>query len=95
MSASTTDFMLKARPPQNMRNTVFYGTGTQRLFESAYMVEADGKWKDSNSPIGLFRVDKIEVIAETPLAKTVAYFAFSFFFKTSSKLRKFGFPDLV
>ena len=45
MSASTTDFMLKARPPQNMRNTVFYGTGTQRLFESAYMVGmANSDW---------------------------------------------------
>ena len=45
MSASTTDFMLKARPPQNMRNTVFYGTGTHRLFESAYMVGmANSDW---------------------------------------------------
>ena len=45
MSASTTDFMLKARPPQNMRNTVFYSTGTHRLFESAYMVGmANSDW---------------------------------------------------
>ncbi len=45
MEASTTEFMLKARPPQNMRNVVFYNTGTRRLLESAYLVGmANSDW---------------------------------------------------
>ncbi|MEC8906268.1 MAG: VCBS repeat-containing protein, partial [Verrucomicrobiota bacterium] len=45
MEASTTEFMLKARPPQNMRNVVYYNTGTRRVLESAYLVGmANSDW---------------------------------------------------
>ena len=45
MEASATEFMLKARPPQNMRNAVYYGTGTRRALESAYLVGmANSDW---------------------------------------------------
>ncbi len=45
MTAEQTQFMATARPPQNMRNVVFLNTGTERVMESAYMMNlANSDW---------------------------------------------------
>lgn len=47
MQADQIEFMLKARPPQNMRNAVYLNTGTERLLEGAYLMglaNSDWSW---------------------------------------------------
>ena len=47
MQAEQIEFMLKARPPQNMRNAVYLNTGTDRLVEAAYLMglaNSDWSW---------------------------------------------------
>lgn len=47
MQADTIDFMVNARPQQNMRNVVYLNTGTPRLLEAAYlthMANSDWSW---------------------------------------------------
>ena len=45
MQADTIDFMINARPPQNMRNVVYLNTGTGRLLEAAYLLGlANSDW---------------------------------------------------
>ncbi|MFP6872136.1 MAG: FG-GAP-like repeat-containing protein [Verrucomicrobiales bacterium] len=45
MTASQSNFMAAARPPQNMRNVVYLNTGTNRLMESAYLMNlASSDW---------------------------------------------------
>ena len=45
MTAEQTEFMANARPPQNMRNVVYLNTGTNRVMETAYMMNlANSDW---------------------------------------------------
>ena len=45
MTAEQTAFMANARPPQNMRNVVYLNTGTNRVMETAYMMNlANSDW---------------------------------------------------
>lgn len=47
MQADQIEFMLRARPPQNMRNAVYLNTGTERLLEGAYLMglaNSDWSW---------------------------------------------------
>ena len=47
MQADQIEFMLKVRPPQNMRNAVYLNTGTSRVLEAAYLMglaNSDWSW---------------------------------------------------